>query len=140
MATHKSVLISRLLCTETFLLFTTSGAYVLFCSCGCANLPDGCWSKSHTMNIPKRNFSGRKPLPLEYNQFLSQAGRPAEAQLGKSGRSNLAPECWESCLEWPASRLFRNHKQISPDQVGRQVLPLWNGALQLSGYTWADLI
>ncbi|KRY97421.1 hypothetical protein T11_6098 [Trichinella zimbabwensis] len=46
----------------------------------------------------------------EYNQFLSQAGRPAEAQLGKSGRSNLAPRCWASCLEWPASRLFRNHK------------------------------
>ncbi|KRZ13040.1 hypothetical protein T11_2167 [Trichinella zimbabwensis] len=68
------------------------------------------------MNIPKRNFSGWKPLlklgcstetglpldptsqhlrfrnPREYNQFLSQAGRPAEAQLGKSGRSNLAPD------------------------------------------------
>ncbi|KRZ73022.1 hypothetical protein T10_9149 [Trichinella papuae] len=73
-------------------------------------------------------------------RFLSQAGRPAKAHLGKSGRSNLAPVCWESCLEWPGSRLFRNHKQISPDQVGSQVLPLWNGARQLSGYTWADLI
>ncbi|KRX97955.1 hypothetical protein T4E_9563 [Trichinella pseudospiralis] len=27
------------------------------------------------------------------------------------------------------SRLFRNHKQISPEQDVRQVLPLWNGAL-----------
>ncbi|KRY31592.1 hypothetical protein T01_16045 [Trichinella spiralis] len=23
---------------------TPRGAFVLFCSCGCANLPDGCWS------------------------------------------------------------------------------------------------
>ncbi|KRX39380.1 hypothetical protein T05_13731 [Trichinella murrelli] len=68
-----------------------------------------------------------------------QAGRPAEAQLGKSGRNNPAPGCWGSCLELPGSRLFRNHKQILPDQVGRQVLPLWNGALQISSYTWADL-
>ncbi|KRZ24563.1 hypothetical protein T4C_8740 [Trichinella pseudospiralis] len=37
------------------------------------------------------------------------------------------------------SRLFRNHKQISPDQVVRQVHPLWNGALEISDYTWADL-
>ncbi|KRY15662.1 hypothetical protein T03_4450 [Trichinella britovi] len=69
----------------------------------------------------------------------SQAGRPAEAQLGKSGRNNPAPGCWESCLELPVSRLFRNRTQISPVQVERQVLPLWNGALQISGYTWADL-
>ncbi|XP_003381478.1 hypothetical protein Tsp_07152 [Trichinella spiralis] len=39
-------------------------------------------------------------------RFLSQAGRPAEARLGKSGRNNLASGCWESCLEWPGSRLF----------------------------------
>ncbi|KRY71933.1 hypothetical protein T4B_7035 [Trichinella pseudospiralis] len=105
------------------------GAFVLFCSCGCAT-----WFAhfqmvvdlhSPTMHIPKRNFSGWKPLPLPGTRFmldrmsqyfrfrnpwfLSQAGRPGKAQLGKSGR-NLAPGCWESCLEWPGSRLFRNHK------------------------------
>ncbi|KRY85043.1 hypothetical protein T4D_2943 [Trichinella pseudospiralis] len=98
------------------------GAFVLFCSCGCAT-----WFAhfqmvvdlhSPTMHIPKRNFSGWKPLPLELLEqglcltgcpnisdfetrgykFLSQAGRPGKAQLGKSGR-NLAPGCWESCLE-----------------------------------------
>ncbi|KRZ65290.1 hypothetical protein T10_6209 [Trichinella papuae] len=74
-----------------------------------------------------------------HNHFLSQADRPAEAQLGKSGISNLVPGCLESCLEWPGSRLFRNRTQKLPDQVGRQVLPLWNGALQISDYTWADL-
>ncbi|KRZ13059.1 hypothetical protein T11_16016 [Trichinella zimbabwensis] len=62
----------------------------------------------------------------EYNQFLSQAGRPAEAQLVKSGRSNLAPRCLESCLEWPASRLFRNHKQISPNQGKQLLVPGWD--------------
>ncbi|KRY26726.1 hypothetical protein T01_14736 [Trichinella spiralis] len=66
------------------------------------------------MDIPKRNFSGRKPLPLEileqgfqltrrpniYDfETRGQAGRPAEAQLDKSGRSNLALRCWESFLE-----------------------------------------
>ncbi|KRY02262.1 hypothetical protein T12_16372 [Trichinella patagoniensis] len=30
------------------------------------------------------------PPDYSYNQFLSQAGRPAEAQLGKSERTNLA--------------------------------------------------
>ncbi|KRY76084.1 hypothetical protein T4A_3123 [Trichinella pseudospiralis] len=69
----------------------------------------------------------------------SQTGRPAEAQLGKSRRNNLAPGCWESCLELLSLRLFKNHKQLSPDQVVRQIFPLWNGALQISGYTWADL-
>ncbi|KRY02593.1 hypothetical protein T12_6183 [Trichinella patagoniensis] len=64
------------------------------------------------------------PPDYSYNQFLSQAGRPAEAQLGKSGRNNPAPGCWESCLELPGSRLFRNRTQISPVQVERQVLPL----------------
>ncbi|KRY82932.1 hypothetical protein T4B_10017 [Trichinella pseudospiralis] len=66
--------------------------------------------------------------------ILSQACQPPEAQLGKSVRRNLAPGCWESCLLLPGSTLFRNRKQTSPDQVGRQVLPLWNGALQISGY------
>ncbi|KRX97956.1 hypothetical protein T4E_9563 [Trichinella pseudospiralis] len=57
-------------------------------------------SHKHTMNIPKRNFSGWKPLPLEIlEQGFHQASRPAEIQLGKSGRNNLAPGCWESCLE-----------------------------------------
>ncbi|KRZ81158.1 hypothetical protein T08_13900 [Trichinella sp. T8] len=77
--------------------------------------------KLHTMNVPKLSFCGRKPLLLEILEqgfqltrrpniydfetsgykFLSQAGRPAEAQLGKSGRNNPAPGCWESCLEKP---------------------------------------
>ncbi|XP_003382003.1 conserved hypothetical protein [Trichinella spiralis] len=52
-----------------------------------------------------------------------QAGRPAEAQLGKSGRNNPAPGCWESCLELPGSRLFRNRTQISPLQGERQFTP-----------------
>ncbi|KRY45217.1 hypothetical protein T03_8281 [Trichinella britovi] len=86
----------------------------------------------HTMNVPKLNFCGRKPLLLEileqgfqltrrpniYDfETPGQAGRPAEAQLGKSGRNNPAPGCWESCLELPGSRLFRNRTQISPVQV-----------------------
>ncbi|KRX32845.1 hypothetical protein T05_5212 [Trichinella murrelli] len=64
------------------------------------------------------------PPDYSYNQFLSQAGRPAEAQLSKSGRNNPAPGCWE--------RLFRNRKQITQDQLRRQVLPLWNGVLKYS--------
>ncbi|KRX45661.1 hypothetical protein T05_1375 [Trichinella murrelli] len=42
-------------------------AFVLFLSCGCANLPFHIVVNPHrhTMNIPKRNFIGRKPLPLE---------------------------------------------------------------------------
>ncbi|KRY24702.1 hypothetical protein T01_11423 [Trichinella spiralis] len=98
----------------------------------------------HTMNVPKRNFSGRKPLLLEILEqgfhltrrpniydfetrgykFLNQACRPAEAQLVLG--------CWESCLELPGSRLFRNRKQITPDQLRRQVLPLWNVVLKYS--------
>ncbi|XP_003367574.1 conserved hypothetical protein, partial [Trichinella spiralis] len=60
------------------------------------------------------------PPDYSYNQ-LSQAGRPAEAQLGKSGRNNPAPGCWESCHELPGSRLFRNRTQILPVQVERQL-------------------
>ncbi|KRZ89050.1 hypothetical protein T08_156 [Trichinella sp. T8] len=85
----------------------------------------------HTMNVPKWNCSSWKPLPLEvleqgfqltrrpniYDfETRGQAGRPAEAQLGKSGRNNPAPGCWESCLELPGSRLFRNRTQIRPVQ------------------------
>ncbi|KRZ47167.1 hypothetical protein T02_13824 [Trichinella nativa] len=49
--------------------------------------------------------------------------------------SNLAPRCWDSCLEWSGLRLFRNYKKILPDQVRCQVLPLWNATPQISGYT-----
>ncbi|KRZ31311.1 hypothetical protein T4B_594 [Trichinella pseudospiralis] len=38
------------------------GAYVLFCSCGCSNLPDDCW---HAMNVPKQYLTGQKLLPLK---------------------------------------------------------------------------
>ncbi|KRY74259.1 hypothetical protein T4A_10533 [Trichinella pseudospiralis] len=100
----------------------------------------------HRHTTPARNTRTKLPLDptsqhLRFRnpRFLSQAGRPAEAQLGKSGRNNLAPGCWESCLELLSLRLFKNHKQLSPDQVVRQIFPLWNGALQISGYTWADL-
>ncbi|KRZ50695.1 hypothetical protein T02_15042 [Trichinella nativa] len=38
---------------------TPGGAFVLFLSCGCANLPDGCWSaQAQTKNTLKQNFSG----------------------------------------------------------------------------------
>ncbi|KRX38100.1 hypothetical protein T05_11287 [Trichinella murrelli] len=67
------------------------------------------------------------PPDYSYNQFLCQAGRPAKAQLCKSGRNNPAPGCWESCLELPGSRLFRNRTQILPVQVERQ-----NGVLKYS--------
>ncbi|KRX49900.1 hypothetical protein T05_16076 [Trichinella murrelli] len=90
---------------------------------------------------------GRKPLLLEilvqgfqltrrpniYDfETSGQAGRPVETHLGKSGRTNVVPGCWESCLEKSGSGLFRNRKQITPDQLRRQVLPLWNGVLKYS--------
>ncbi|KRY81118.1 hypothetical protein T4D_13414 [Trichinella pseudospiralis] len=123
----------------------------------CANIPDATPAGNTRTRLPldptSQHLRFRNPRvqgllaeilfflfpDYEYNQFLSQAGRPAEAQLGKSGRNNLAPGCWESCLELLSLRLFKNHKQLSPDQVVRQIFPLWNGALQISGYTWADL-
>ncbi|KRY70365.1 hypothetical protein T4B_5133, partial [Trichinella pseudospiralis] len=68
--------------------------------------------------------------PLRFRN--SHADRLAEAQLRKSGRSNLAPGCWESCL-------ISKSPTNSPDQVGRQAFSLWNRALQIFRYTWAHL-
>ncbi|KRX18768.1 hypothetical protein T07_3930 [Trichinella nelsoni] len=104
------------------------------------------------MDIPKWNFSGRKPLSLEVLEKgfqltrrpniydfetrgykrLSQTGRPAETQFGKSEKTNLVLGCWERCIEKSGSGLFRNGKQITPDQLRRQVLPLWNVVLKYS--------
>ncbi|KRZ78399.1 hypothetical protein T10_5013 [Trichinella papuae] len=71
--------------------------------------------------------------------FAQQSQQPWRSTAWQKWKKQPCTQVWKSCLEWPVSRLFQNHKQISPDQVERQVLPLWNGALQISGYTWADL-
>ncbi|KRX29883.1 hypothetical protein T06_4545, partial [Trichinella sp. T6] len=35
---------------------TPGGAFLLFCSCGCANLPDGCWSSQTHHERSKAEF------------------------------------------------------------------------------------
>ncbi|KRZ68512.1 hypothetical protein T10_608 [Trichinella papuae] len=78
----------------------------------------------------------KMPIPNITYRASCQAGRPAEAQLGKNGKNNLVPGCWENCLEWPISRRFRNRIQTSPDQMGRLVLLHWSETFKISGYTW----
>ncbi|KRY34138.1 hypothetical protein T03_12533 [Trichinella britovi] len=79
----------------------------------CANIPDGCLSSQTYHERSKAEFlwpeatlAGNIDAPAKmlmpssfvpfflphnysYNQFLSQAGRPTEAQLGKSGETTL---------------------------------------------------
>ncbi|KRX39585.1 hypothetical protein T05_9706 [Trichinella murrelli] len=67
----------------------------------------------HTMNVPKLNFCGRKPLLLEIlEQGFQLTRRPNIYDFKTSG--------------------YKNRKQITPDQLRRQVLPLWNGVLKYS--------
>ncbi|KRX77909.1 hypothetical protein T06_6990 [Trichinella sp. T6] len=103
--------------------------------------------QSHTMDIPKRNFTKPADLPKHSLEKVEEATlHPYSERIVRlidhaaCARRQISYQFMKiSCLEWSGSKLFQNHKQISSEQVRFQVLPLWNGALQISGYSRADL-
>ncbi|KRX89991.1 hypothetical protein T4E_7054 [Trichinella pseudospiralis] len=59
-------------------------------------LPEVTPARSTRTRVNSRRQLELTQQPLRFRN--SHADRLAEAQLRKSGRSNLAPGCWESCL------------------------------------------
>ncbi|KRX37088.1 hypothetical protein T05_5554 [Trichinella murrelli] len=99
-------------------------------------------SRCHTVDIPKLNFSGRKPLLLG---IVEQGSTSPDVQTfkilkptgirftGKNASAITKPanltkfslaKVEEGTLQPGVVKVTLNHKQISPHQVGRQVLPL----------------
>ncbi|KRY46388.1 hypothetical protein T03_13154 [Trichinella britovi] len=87
-------------------------------------------SRCHTVDIPKLNFSGRKPLLLG---IVEQGSTSPDVQTFKILKPTAKPanltkyslaKVEERTLQPGVVKVTLNHKQISPHQVGRQVLPL----------------
>ncbi|KRY91537.1 hypothetical protein T4D_8085 [Trichinella pseudospiralis] len=105
---------TRILC-KPILLFSINAVYLL---CSLTNDNVSCGRKLLSLEILEQGLNLIINVPTFKISKLAD-GRPAEAHA-KVEERNLAPKCWKSCFEWPGSRLFRNHKQIMPDQLGHQ--------------------
>ncbi|KRX64564.1 hypothetical protein T09_14020 [Trichinella sp. T9] len=89
----------------------------------------------YTMNIPlevlEQSFHFTR-LPT------FKISKPA-AGLAKVEEASLHSGVVEVVLNGRDKVCFKIANKFCRIEVGRQVLPLWKGALQISGYTWEDL-